>query len=239
MTLLSICQAVADEVSVDRPVAVVGSALPTAQKLLRYANKAGTALMKKVAWQVLRKERAFTSIASETQTGILPSDFDRFCPETFWNRSAQELISGPVSSTEWQSKKASGYSGPPKFAYRGGDVLVIPALGAGSSLAFEYVSKNWCQSNDSVPQAAWAADTDTGIIDEELIIRGTKFVYLTDEGLPNGQAGNDFDDYFNMLLTNDQPDSGVMLAADIFGTASSRHFSGTPEISGGSLSVSG
>jgi hypothetical protein len=73
MTLLSICIAVADEVGIERPTSIVGNAQPTSQKLLRYANKTGTRLMKKVAWEVLRKEKTFTSVATETQTGILGS----------------------------------------------------------------------------------------------------------------------------------------------------------------------
>lgn len=228
MTLLTIAQNVADEVGVDQPTVVAGSPDPTAQKLLRYINKTGTGLMKKLAWQVLRKERAFTSISGETQTAILPSDFDRFIPETFWNRSTPVLMSGPVSAVQWQGLKATTYTGKPKFAYRGGDVLVIPALGAGDSLAFEYVSNQWCQSTGAVAQSAFAADTDTGILDEELITRGAKFVYLTDEGLPNALAGADFNDYLAVLSRNDQPSANIMVAADIFGGANARHFDGTP-----------
>lgn len=240
MSLLTICQAVADEAGIEpRPTSVIGSSQPVVLRLLRYANKTGTQLMKKVAWQVLRKERTFTSVATETQTSILPSDFDRFVPETFWNRSSQELITGPVTGKEWQSLKASSYSSTPKFAYRGSAVLVIPTPSAGDSFAFEYVSKNWCQSSVGTGQSAWAADIDTGVLDEELMTRGLKYVYLTDEGLPNAQAANDFDDYFNTLLSNDQPDSGIMLAADIFGTASGRHFSGTPEIASNNLLITG
>lgn len=231
MTLLTICIAAADEVGIERPTSVIGSSQPDVQKLLRYANKVGTSLMKKVAWQVLRKERTFTSISGETQTGILPSDFDRFVPETFWNRTDIQLIAGPVSSVEWQGLKANSYGGDPKFAYRGGSVLIIPTPSAGKSYAFEYVSKNWCQSAASVAQAAWAADTDTGIIDEELIVRAIKYNFLTDDGLPNGLAAAEFDEYFNILLANDQPDAGVMVAADIFGGG--RHFTGSPPTSGG------
>ena len=232
MSLLTICRNAADEIGIDRPSSVVGNTQPSAQKLLRYANKTGTQLMKRVAWQVLRKERTFTSIAGETQTAILPSDFDRFVPETFWNRTDYYLVTGPVGAVEWQGLKAGGYGGQVKFAYRGGDVLLIPAPGAGKSLAFEYVSNQWCASSGGTGQTAFAADTDVGTLDEELITRGLKFVYLTDEGLPNAIAAQEFDDYFDLLIANDQPSGRIMVAADIFGGG--RHFDGAPAINRGS-----
>lgn len=230
MTLLTICQDAADEIGIDRPTAVIGSSQPAVQKLLRYANKAGVVLSKKVAWQALRKERTFTSVASETQTSILPSDFDRMVPETFWNRSSYELISGPVSAVEWQGLKTFSYSGDYKFAYRGDAILVVPTLGAGDTLAFEYVSTQWCESSGGTGQTAWAADSDVGVISEQLIVRAVKFMYLTDEGLPNVNAATDLQDFMNILIRQDQPSAGVMLAADIFGGG--RHFSGAPVTSG-------
>lgn len=240
MTLLTIARAVADEVGIDRPSSVIGNPQPEVQKLLRHANKVGNRLMKSVAWQVLRKEKTYTSVSGETQTSILPSDFDRFVPETFWDRSASRLLVGPIGSVEWQGLKAGNYSGTPrKFIYRGGDVLVIPSYSAGSSLAFEYISKNWCQSSGATAQTAWAADTDTGILDEELLTLGTKLVYLTDEGQPNGAASQDFDTYFDILIGNDQPTAGIMVAGDIFnqgdGFGGSRHFSGAPSATGSAL----
>lgn len=235
MTLLSICTDAADEIGIDRPSSVIGNAQPEVQKLLRYANKAGRLLMKRVAWQALRKERTFTSVATETQTSILPSDFDRFVPETFWNRTDYQLIAGPVGAVEWQGLKAFNHQGNPKFAYRGGDVLVIPAPGAGKAFAFEYVSNQWCRSTGGTGRTAWAADTDTGVIDEELITRGLKYAFLTDEGLPNAVAAQEFDDYFTLLVGNDQPSAGVMLAADIFGGG--RHFDGAPPVAGTGIEV--
>jgi hypothetical protein len=230
MTLLTICQNAADRIGISRPPTVAGNTAPEVQKLLGYCNKVGMQLMKQVVWQALREEREFTSIASETQTGILPSDFDRFIPETFWNRSAYVLLNGPVTATEWQGLKAMNYSSVryPKFAYRGGDVLVLPVLGAGATLAFEYVSTNWVLDNSSVPKSSFTADTDTGRIDEELITRGVVFEFLDGESLPTAKAFTDYEAYLNTILDNDQPAPKIMVSADIFGNR--RHFTGTPPV---------
>ena len=237
MSLLTICQDSADGIGITRPASVVGNNDPEVQKLYRCAKKVGLRLMKVFPWQVLRKEQTFTSVATEAQTSILPSDFDRFCKETFWNRSTPALISGPVSNVEWQGLKAYSYSDTqfPKFAYRGDSVLVTPTLSAGDSLAFEYVSKNWCQTSGSVAQATWAADSDTGIINEELMTLGIIFDYLDAEGQPTQKAAMDFNDYYNTLTGNENPDAGMMVAGDIFG--SGRHFDGVPVVSYGITNI--
>jgi len=234
MTLLTICQNAADEVGIERQSSIIGNPSPTAQKLLRYANKAGDALMKADNWQVLRKERTFSAVGAETQTSIFPSDFDRIIKETFWNRSVPSLISGPASATEWQGLKATSYSGEAKFALRGDVVLLIPAPTAGQTLAFEYISNQWCKSAGGSGQTAFAADTDVGILDEELILRYLKLIYLTDEGLPNGVAAAEARDYRDALLKNDQPDARILVSADIFNRSprgqNQRHFSGVPAV---------
>jgi hypothetical protein len=184
-------------------------------------------MMKTYPWQTLRKEGTFTALAQETQTSILPSNFDRFVPETFWDRTNDKLIVGPIDSVEWNSKKAAGYSGTPRFIYRGDSVLVVPAFAGGESLAFEYVSKNWCQSSGGTAQSAWAADTDTGILDEELLIYAGIFEYLDSEGQPSGNALAQLRNYMKILTKNDRRVSGIMAAGDIF-SSGGRHFDGTP-----------
>jgi hypothetical protein len=235
MTLLTICQDAADELKISRPSAVVGSSQTDSQLLFRYANRVGLRLMKSVAWQAIRMEKTFTGLAGETQTGILPADFDRFVPETFWDRTNVHLVTGPIGAVQWQGLKANSYSDDtrPKFIYRGSDVLIIPALGGGESLAFEYVSQNWAQSSGGTGRAKFQADTDTALLSEELITLGVKLLYLTDDGQPNATAQADFEDYLNNLIQNDQPGAGILLAADIFGGG--RHFSGAPSVDGNSV----
>jgi len=226
MTLLTIVQGALDEVNGPDLATLAGNTDPSAKKMLRIVNKCGLDLMRAVPWQVLRKEQTFTTISGETQTAILPSDFDRFVPEAFWDRTEKRKIDGPVSSVEWQGLKATAYSGTRrKYIYRGGAVSILPAYSAGNSLAFEYISKNWCQASDETPQSAFAADTDTGILDEELLTLATRFAYLESEGLPSQMANRDLLTYMKKLVKNDQPTGGILSAGDIFG---GRHFTGAP-----------
>lgn len=232
MTLLSCIQDSADAIGLVRPGTVIGSSAGEVQKLLRASNKSGVRLMKSFPWQALRTERTFTSVSGSEQTSILPSDFDRFIAETFWDRTNITLLDGPIGAVEWQSLKANGYAGyERKFTYRGDSVFVIPDAAAGNSYAFEYVSKNWCQTSASAGKAAWTADTDTGILSEELLTLGTIYEYLVAENLPADAAGMAYMEMADMLSRNDRPAARVLVSGDIF--MGSRHFDGTPAGSGG------
>jgi len=234
MSLLTIVQDAADDIGILRPTSVVGNGDEDVKKLLRMANKVGDRLMRVFDWQIISKEQTFTSVATLEQTSILPSDFDRFIPETFWNRTDIFLISGPITPSQWQGLIASSYSDTEarKFHIRGGSVYVQPVLGAGKTLAFEYVSKNWCQDASSTAQSAWAADTDTGIINEELITKGVIWEYLNSKGLPNAAQAAAYEEYFELLIKNDRPSSEVLVAGDIFGGSHTRHYTGAPPVSG-------
>jgi hypothetical protein len=226
MTLLAICQAVADEVrTLTRPATVAGNTDPDAVALLRYANRIGTRLMKAYAWQALRKEITFAALAAEEQAA-LPADFDRIVPETLWDRTNYALISGPASAVQWQSLKADSYSDTtrPYYAYRGGKLLILPVPAAGVSIGGEYVSQNWCTDS---------ADDDLSLLEDDLMAAGIKYAYLTDEGQPNAAAAGDFNDYLGTLLANDQPTGNILSAGDLFGGG--RHFAGAPSAGGATI----
>ncbi|MBR9900410.1 MAG: hypothetical protein GYB19_10170 [Rhodospirillales bacterium] len=229
MTLLTICQAVADEVQIQRPSVVFGSSDEGARKLLRIAQKVGSKIALSVNWFSLRKELTFTSVAGETQTGILPSDFNRFIAETFWNRSTTQLITGPISPVQWQDLKANTYTGTPKFTQRGTSISILPALSAGADLAFEYISKNWIDtdSDGEGDASSWTADANDVVIDEELLTLGIIYQFLESEGQPSSMAASDFINRMNDLVDNEDASPGVLSVGDLFGQGG-RHFGGAP-----------
>jgi len=230
MTLLTIAHDMSDETKGARPATIAANTNPDAQNALRIINKCGKWMQKAYDWQILRKEQTFTSIAAETQTGALPSDFDRFIPETFWDRSSNNLITGPVSPVEWQGLKVQSFSSQnKKFALRGGAILTQPALAVGVSCAFEYIKVNWCAAaGGGADKAAFTIDTDVALIDEELLTRAAILEYLAGEGQPYTKALRDFTDYFDRVTNIEVADGGVAAVADIF-ALNSRHFEGSPK----------
>jgi hypothetical protein len=214
MTLLSICQDAADEIGIARPTAIVGSQQPEVQKLLRYAKKEGKEIIKRGYWQGIRKEQTFTSLAQETQTSMIPSDFDRFVNGTFWNRTRRRPLLGPVTPQEWQNLKA-WTSSPVQdtFIIRGSSVLINPAPPAGETFAFEYISKNYCESSGGTDQSVWTVDTDLPLLPDELFVLGIKWRYLEGEGLPFENAYANYESQVRQALTGDTAKRTVNMAA--------------------------
>lgn len=178
MSLLSICQQVARECALYVPSSIVNNTEETAIRLLALAQAEGKSLARKANWSVLQKEHTFQTVAS-TGSYSLPSDFRSMLGETAWNRDQYLEMRGGLSPMEWQQWKSSTAvnastiqryrlkpdSGTLKF-------FIDPVPTDAEDCVFEYVSTNWCQSSGGTGQSAWAADTDTGIIDEWLMERG-------------------------------------------------------------------
>lgn len=232
MTLLSIAQDVAHETKGPKHDTIIGNTDADAEAMLRYINKTGVGLMRCNAWNILRKERTYTTVSGEEQTSIIPADFDRWIPETFWDRGTNKLIIGPVGPVEWQGLKTDNYNGDRiNFTWRGGtSVFVMPSQDAGGSWAYEYVSKNWAEQSDNTPIAKFSADTDSPLIDEELLIRGSVFEYLISEGQPWQRAWDDFSQFLSQQIDLEGAGADVMAAADIF-ARQGRHFAGEPKAS--------
>lgn len=188
MTLLSIIQDACDRIGIPQPSAVVTSADQQIITLLAYAQQEGIELSRRATWQKLTKEVTFTSIASETQTAVIPADFDRFVPETFYNRTRKREVLGPLSPQEWQAQK--GITATvlfDSFRIRGGNFLLLPTPPAGDTYAFEYVSNQWCESAGGTDQSAWAADSDVGLLDEEVMTLGVVWRFKKGKGFDYGE----------------------------------------------------
>lgn len=211
MTLLTIAQDVADAVGFPQPSSVVGSSDKTSRRLLRLLNQEGRDLARRYDWEVLTKEASFTTVATESQGAFSSlgggpadySDFDRIVNGTINNRTDNEPVQGPLSVTQWQRLKADEVqvSSFYWFRVRGGELLLYPTPSAGKSIYFEYISKNWCQASGGTEQSAWAADTDIGILREELMTLGGIWRFKKSISAP-------YQDEFNEYETAVRQESG-------------------------------
>lgn len=180
MSLLTTLQGAADIVGLTRPAAIITSTDPAVRRMLALANVEGQELARRHEWTVLIREATWTTLAAESQGTLanIASDLDqengaRIVNETIWNRSTDLRLAGPVTSQRWQRMKATTVTGPySEYRIRAGTLYLYPAPTAGQTGAFEYITKNWCQSSGGAGQSAWAADTDTGVLSEHLMKLG-------------------------------------------------------------------
>lgn len=189
-TLLAICQEVSGRLGLESLTSVASSTNRTARRLFRTANASGRALARRYDWQTLREEYTFTTVATEEQTnGDLPADFDRFVVESAFNRTNTRPLAGPLLPQEWQQIQAlTANVGPTDSFYVRGNVFYItPAPAAGETIAYEYISKYWVDSNvvDGVGDAtSFGNDADVPLLDEEMITLDIAWRYLKSRGLP-------------------------------------------------------
>lgn len=232
-TLLEIATAVADETKGPRLADVAQNVDPDAQIMLRLINKVGTRLMRIYDWDILLREETVSATGDEIliPSANMPVDFDRFVPETFWDRSTNNLVSGPVSSVEWSGLKVQTFSSQnKKFIFRAGDVLTQPIFDSGVDLAFEYVSNFWCEDSLGAGLASMVSDTDVLRLDSELVISITKYEWLTSEGQPTIAAVAESKALIARLINNDASTDNIAVTADIF-AQNTRHFEGAPKAS--------
>lgn len=195
MALLDLLQNVADEIGLTRPSAIVSSTDQTTRTLLALANREGKILAKRWAWQAMIKTYTFNTVASQVQFAIADkiSDFDYLIHETWWLRGQKRPMGGPLSPQDWEQLLGNAALGPyPSFRVLGGNFEMLPVPSAGISAAFEYKSTSWCQSSGGTGQAAWAADTDTGILSEDTMAMGIKWRFKQAKGMAYDE---DFRDY--------------------------------------------
>ena len=194
MSLLTICQNATDEVGLKRPATVIGSTDTTAIRCLRYAVRVGKEMVRKDI-DFLKKEHTFSTVASQEEY-TLPADFDHFVPYTHWNRTTDRRAY-PIQANEWQLYRSglATVSLNERFRIRGKDrdLLLEPIPTSAETIAYEYVSKNYCQSNGGTGQSAWAADTDTGVIDEEIFELGLIWRLLNRLGQPYAEEKAEYE----------------------------------------------
>lgn len=183
MTLRTIVQDASRRLGLQRPSTVVGSTDENAITLLALAQQEGKALARRHDWQVLQTEHTF-STANGTSSYALPDAFDRILKDTVFNRTRRRRMLGDLTPEQWQQTQASLVTRVnPAFRIRGARFLISPTPSAIETVAYEYVSKNWCQSSSLTAQSEWAADTDTGLLDEELTTLGLVWRFRAGKGL--------------------------------------------------------
>lgn len=189
MSFLTVVQNACDRIGIQRPSAAYSSSDQQIIQIVGLAQQEGIDLAKRHTWQALTTEKTFTSIAAETQTGAIPTDFDRIIDGTFFNRSQTRQVQGPLTPEQWQFHKGVvATTIVEAYRIRGSAILLTPTPAAGQTYAYEYVSKNWCESSGGTDQALWAADTDTGILSEELMTLGIIWRWQKAKGLDYAES---------------------------------------------------
>jgi hypothetical protein len=193
MTALSILQDASSRLGLTAPSAVFSSTDAQIIQLRNLMNMEGKMLALRAAWTKITKEKTFSTTAAAAQTSSVPSDFGYYINDTMWNRTTDRQIVGPLSAEQWQAEQAVGVASAIEqyFRFRGAGTDAI-LLGPGTptasqTVAYEYVSNQWCEAAGGTDQSALAVDTDVGLLSEELITLGVIWRFKAAKGFDYGE----------------------------------------------------
>ena len=211
MSLLTMIQGVAQERGIPVPTQVIGNTDAQVIQLLAIAQKEGRDLAARYQWSTMVKRATWTMLTAESQ-GLLNSavitdgDFDYFLDGTMWDTTTQLPIPGPLSPKDWETLQAVNVSGP-EFFFRifQRTLYLYPAPTAANTGALEYKSTFWCETSGGTGQAKWTADTDVGILNENLMELGITWRWLKTKGL---EYAEDFDTYEKRVANAQIRDGG-------------------------------
>lgn len=216
MSLLSVVQEAADLLSIPRPEFVAGNTDQQVRQLFAIANEEGKNLAGSYDWQVMREQHTFTTVAAADQTSAVPADLDRFISNSFFNRTTRRSVIGPITPQQWQAIQAQPQLNRVFLAFvqRHGSFLVTPTPTAGETIAYEYISTNWCRSSALVPQSKYLIDSDVAYLDEDLIVLGIRWRFLKSKGLEYGEDFQTYESEKRQKQARDGGNSEISMTGD-------------------------
>ena len=187
MNLLKISQSILKETKAGNvPNTIIGNIEDVAKQILEVMTVSITELARAYNWQELQKEKTFNTIAS-TEGYNLPTDFDRFINNTFWNTTTQHPVTMPLTPEEWRILKNQSITGGTGYNYsriRAGQVLLFPIPTAIEAYVYEYISNLIILSSSGTGQTEWLADTDVPAIDSHILRLDATWRWLKNQGRP-------------------------------------------------------
>lgn len=229
MSLLTVIQNAAIGMNLTSPSTVATSTDTQVLQLMNLANQDGKDLIRRFDWQALTVEASFTTVAAALQTALstVAPDFFRLVDESMNNRTQHWRVIGPLNALEWQRRLALGaqVGVVNAFRIRGNDILFYPNPPAGNTVYFEYISKNWVQASDTTGKSSFTADTDTALIDEDILTLGVKWRFQKAKGLDYGEDFRSYEAALESVFGSD----GARGSVDMTGTSASEQFPYIPD----------
>lgn len=195
LNVLQIAAQAYGELGLPAPAQVAGGNVSDGAQILALLNREGLELSQmETPWPVLRGEQLITLIPGQ-QAYAFPTDILYYRPSTAWDRSTHWRLAGPMSDREWQAIRSGIVTTAPWLRFRlyGGQLQIDPVPSSADVIAFEYVSKNWCQSASNTPQSTFMADTDMPLIPDDLFVLGLKWRTLAARGFNYAEEKDTYD----------------------------------------------
>lgn len=228
-TLLQIVQQFCQRKAQPVPTSVIGTTDDQLLQILALLQKECTDLAGRGQWQSLLNEVTFTALGTESQgtisagLGSGPTALNGFrymLPEIMWDRTQRIPIVGNLSAQVWAYLKTMGITGPySQFRWRGDQLLTIPALTAGHTVSFEYITDNIIALHGLAANGSrlFVNDDDTVLLKDDIVLMGLEWRWLAAKGLAYLEDFNTYEDAVKDQLGREKPGRTINLAGGFEG----------------------
>lgn len=136
----------------------------------------------------------------------LPFDFESITDRTQWDKTKHWEALGPEDAQQWQWLKSGYISTGPRIRWRilDNQFQVWPPMNTQEYLGWEYKSKGWVRGYDGTVKTSFTADSDTTILDDRIIVLGTKMRYWAIKGFDTTALMQDYQRYLSVAKAADK-----------------------------------
>jgi len=136
----------------------------------------------------------------------LPFDFESITDRTQWDKTKHWEALGPEDAQQWQWLKSGYISTGPRIRWRilDNQFQVWPPMNTQEYLGWEYKSKGWVRGYDGTVKTSFTADSDTTVLDDRVIVLGTKMRYWAIKGFDTTALMQDYQRYLSVAKASDK-----------------------------------
>lgn len=188
MNVLTLIKAVCYQMNLPAPIGIVASTDPGELQLKALYEDVGRDLVSRGCWEQLKRTHTITFTASDDKYAF-PTDYYTMLPATQWDDTNKWRLD-VIGDIDYNSQKyGNGVTvGRKKYRIFGrpseDQIQVIPTPSAADTISFDYLSNLWIRPTGATPTylEALAADTDSSVFDDQLMILGLKKEYCKAKG---------------------------------------------------------
>jgi len=136
----------------------------------------------------------------------LPFDFESITDRTQWDKTKHWEALGPEDAQQWQWLKSGYISTGPRIRWRilDNQFQVWPPMNTQEYLGWEYKSKGWVRGYDGSVKTSFTADSDTTILDDRIVVLGTKLKYWAIKGFDTTALMQEYQRYLSVAKAADK-----------------------------------
>lgn len=190
---------------------------PSFVQLCTLANEVGDDLLLLCPWQVLEREKAFTTAPGDTGVYALPADFSYMIDQTGWQKAAPGVANypllGPATPQWWSYLKATELYNVTLYAWfriAENKLHLWPQPPPPNvPILYRYISRNWVLDSTSVPSVPVYKDSvdtgaDTPLYEPILFLKKLKLAFLQAKGFDTTKAEDEYQQVLALWMGKDK-----------------------------------